>query len=267
MRKLTKLADYADEDGNVVESPSVFDKKVSITLRGKNNRIVVDPNARIKQLTVVFDCDNGLLTIGPNARHGFSMSIRIGQDSRVIVGADVTTTTLCTISAVEGTTVEFGNDVMLASQNQVRADDGHPIFDVTTGTRINPAKDIHIGSHVWMGAQSVALGGANVGDGSVIGFGSIVTGVILNNCIAVGSPARTIRQDIAWERPHLSFVAPPYKPDSSTVEISEDYWAMTVVSEAANAQAQVDVSDYVDKEPKSGVITRLLQHFGYEKTH
>lgn len=83
-----------------------------------------------------------------------------------------------------------------------------------------------IGDHVWFADQAVALGGARVGDGSVIGFRSIVTSRIPNNCIAVGSPAKVVRKNIAWERPHLSKVKPYYKPDASTVKKSK-FWNLT----------------------------------------
>lgn len=231
MHTLSTLADYQDERGNVIESPTTFDKNVSVTLRGSNNRIAIDAKARIKKLNLVMDCDNGTLTVGPNSKHGFDMSIRIGQDATVAIGADVTTTSRCIVSAVEGATVSIGNDVMIASETQIRADDGHPIFDVRTGKRVNPVKDIRIGDHVWLAAQAVALAGANVGNGTVVGFRSLVTGRLPNNCVAAGSPARVVRRHIAWERPHLSFVAPPYKPDASTVTKSEKYWRLTEDSE------------------------------------
>lgn len=253
MRKLTKLSDYSEELGNRIDSPTVFDRNVAVTIRGKNNRLSVDPAAKIKQLSVVFDCDNGTLLIGPNARHGFAMSIRIGQDASVIIGADVTSTTRCIVSAVEGATVQFGDDVMLASENQFRADDGHPIFDVSTGKRVNPVKDIRIGNHVWFGAQAIALAGADVKDGTVIGFRSVVTREIPNNCIAVSSPAKVVRKNIAWERPHLSFVSPPYKPNVNYVTKSDDYWNETL--------------DYEPPVPEHlpGLVARILRRFGYEK--
>lgn len=235
MTKLSTLADYRDERGNLIESPTTFDKNVSLTIRGSNNRITIDPKARIAKIRVIMDCDNGTLTIGPNSKHGFDMSIRIGQDASVRIGADVTTTSTCIVSAVEGATITIGDDVMLASGNQIRADDGHPIFDVKTGTRVNPVKDIRIGNHVWLGAQAVALAGAKINDGSVVGFRSLVTGQIPNNCIAAGTPAKVIRRNIAWERPHLSFVAPPYKPDASTIAKSEEYWRLTQDSSTAAA--------------------------------
>lgn len=256
MNKLTVLSDYSDDQGNIITSPTKFDKNIAITIRGKNNRITVDKRARINRLTVLFDCDNGTVIIGPSSKRGFSMSMQLGQDSTVRIGSDVTTTAVCVINAAEGATVSFGNDVMIASGNQFRAHDGHPIFDVATGLRVNPAKDITIGNHVWFGAQAVALAGANVGDGSVIGFGSVVTKTIQNNCIAVGSPARVVRKNIAWERPHLSFVAPPYKPDSSTVEISEAYWNMT----EPDSNPVITVVP-----PRMGVVEKMISKLGYQR--
>ncbi|MFI2562543.1 acyltransferase [Paenarthrobacter sp. NPDC018779] len=227
MNKLSILADHGDGSGNSIECSRPIETGIAVTFRGRNNRIIVAEGARIAKLQAVFDCDNGTLIIGPSNKSPFSMNVRIGQDATVRTGADLTTTSVAVVSAVEGAAVTFGDDVMIASSNQFRTDDGHPIFDVATGRRVNPARDVVIGNHVWFGGQAVALGGARVGDGSVIGFRSVVTGTIPNNVIAVGSPARVVRRDVAWERPHLSFTSPPYKPDASSVTRSEEYWNLT----------------------------------------
>lgn len=124
VNELTELFDYVDDRGNVIESPAVFDQNIAVTIRGMNNRIIVDPGARIRKLHLVFDCDNGTLIIGPSEKHGFAFDIRIGQDATVGIGADVTSTSTCIISALEGATVRVGDDVMLASENELRADDG-----------------------------------------------------------------------------------------------------------------------------------------------
>lgn len=227
MKKLTSLVDYSDESGNVVQCPDKIETDIQVTFRGRNNRIVVAKGARIAALRVVFDCDNGTLIIGPSRRSPFSLNARLGEDATVKIGRDFTTTSMPVVTAVEGATVSFGDDVLVASTNQFRTDDGHPIFDVKTGRRINPAKDVIIGNHVWFGAQSVALAGARVGDGSVIGFRSLVTGPIPNNVIAVGAPAQVVRKDVAWERPHLSMAKPAYKPDASSIETTEQFWNLT----------------------------------------
>ncbi len=232
MQRVTKLAEYTDDRGNVIAYSGVIEQGVRIKFNGSNNRLVVADAARIGTLTVDFDCDNGYLEIGSSQGvPAFSASIRIGQDSKVLIGENVSTTTSCAMSATEGTTISIGNDVMIASDNQIRADDGHPIFDVRTGKRVNVSKSITIGNHVWLGKAAVVLGGATIGDGTVIGYGSIVTKRIPNNCVAAGIPARVVRRDTAWERPHLSLVEPYYKPDASTVK-KTGYWALTERDEA-----------------------------------
>ncbi|SJN45581.1 putative capsule O-acetyl transferase [Microbacterium esteraromaticum] len=75
-----------------------------------------------------------------------------------MIGRNVSTTSTVGISATEGTTISLGEDCMLAIGVQLRADDGHPIFDVHTEKRVNVSRDIVIGAHVWLGYNSAVLG-------------------------------------------------------------------------------------------------------------
>ncbi|RKT78193.1 hypothetical protein DFJ68_1633 [Terracoccus luteus] len=225
---ITTLTEFNDERGNriIYDGPPVT-IGVNIYFRGSNNTLRVAAGARVGRLSVSFDCDNGRCEIGSHdAVPAIKATIRVGQDAAVLVGDDVSMTETCGMSAVEGATIRIGDDVMFASGNQLRADDGHPIFDVATGQRVNPARDITIGNHVWVGLRAILLAGATVGDGTVIGLGSIVTGPVPNNCVAAGAPARVVRKHVAWERPHLSLVEPYYKPDGDTVTRSP-YWNLT----------------------------------------
>lgn len=52
---------------------------------------------------------------------------------------------------------------------------------------------IMIGRHAWVGAKSIILPGVRIGEGAVIGAGSIVTKDVPAYCIAVGNPARVIK--------------------------------------------------------------------------
>ena len=194
MTQVRSLEAYQDDAGNQIVSDGPIGAGISITFHGRNNTITVPAKAKVAKLIVTFDGDNGCLVLGNNTMVGSIKAIvRIGQDSEVRFGNNVSTTEQCVISAVEGTCVSFGDDVMIASDNEFRADDGHPIFDIYSEQRVNTSKDIIIGNHVWFSRKATALGGAKIGDGSVIGFGSIVTKEIPNNCIAVGVPAKVIK--------------------------------------------------------------------------
>lgn len=232
--ELRSLAEYNDERGNVVEYTGSLDPRVvvRISFTGRSNRLVVHPGARFSGLVVEFNCSNGYVEVGPSQGvPALNSTMRVGEDSRIIIGQNVSCTARVGLSAVEGTTLTIGDDVMFSTGNQVRTDDGHPIFDVHNLKRVNRSRDITIGSHVWLGWDSKILGGTTIGDGSVVAMGAIVKGVFPNNCIVAGVPARMVRRDIAWERPHLSMAEPFYKPDASSVERSA-FWHPTVNPEA-----------------------------------
>jgi acetyltransferase-like isoleucine patch superfamily enzyme len=240
----TELTAYSDDRGNDIEYSGPPLPNVKVNFTGSNNRLMIATPAKLRNVNIDFDCDNGTLSIGEHP-HGpaFGGSIRVGQDATVRIGRNVSSTAGVVISAVEGVTVSIGDDVMFASENQVRADDGHPIFDVRSGKRVNTSRDITIGNHVWLAWGVAVLGGATIGDGSVIGYGSVVTRPIPNNCVAAGLPAKVVRRHVAWERPHLSLTKPFYKPDAGSVTKSA-FWNLTSES---------------DSPPRAGRIRRAVR--------
>lgn len=221
----------SDSRGNRTMLPAAF-SDLSIIFHGEDNFVDIHPDARIGPLRLEFHGSHSRFIVGPTyaeeKQMAFSSTVRIGEDCEVRIGCNVSTTARCFIGVSEGVCLTIGDDCMLASGVQLRADDSHTIFDVRTGIRANPSQDIVIGSHVWLADGVRVLKGSRIGNGSVIGVGSVVTDVIPNNCVAVGSPARVVRRDIAWERPCLwpSRHPPAYKPDASFVERT-GYWELT----------------------------------------
>jgi acetyltransferase-like isoleucine patch superfamily enzyme len=235
------LQNHSDVSNNIIDYPGKENDKVKVLFFGKNNKLIVHPDAKISGTTIRFDCDDGNCTIGNNSFNGF---IRVGQGCSVVIGDLVTCTNGCYISTAENTSVTIGHDCMIASGNEIRTDDGHPIFDISSGKRINPSRSIIIGEHVWLAAKSIILSGSSIGNGSVVGLGSIVKSAIPNNSIAVGVPAKIIKKNIAWERPHLTLAKPFLKPDSSFVTKSK-YWDLTNEEESVIIKKTSIVSRFV----------------------
>lgn len=231
MSRLQELRPYSDDRGNVVEyAGEVVSRNISVNFRGGDNRLIVESPARIDKLQIHFDGEGGEVHIGRNERTSGShlrLSARVGSSSVIKVGSHVTMTSSCYMTVTEGCRIDVGDDCMIASGNELRAHDGHPIFDVSTGARVNRSASIFVGDHVWLAKDAILLSGARVGEGTVIGLRSVVTGVIPNNVVAVGAPAKVVRRDVAWERPNLTLSEPIYVEDDSHLERST-YWKLTL---------------------------------------
>ena len=78
---------------------------------------------------------------------------------------------------------------------------GHNTTIATLNHDFNPLKrqnltprPVKIGKNVWIGSDCTILPGVEIGDGAIIGAGSVVTKSIPANTIAVGNPARVIKE-------------------------------------------------------------------------
>jgi maltose O-acetyltransferase len=53
-------------------------------------------------------------------------------------------------------------------------------------------EDVVVGVDVWIGAGAILLPGVSIGDGAIIGAGSVVTRSIESGVVAAGSPAKPV---------------------------------------------------------------------------
>jgi len=94
---------------------------------------------------------------------------------------------------LDGTRIVIGNDVLFAPYVQLYTAT-HPLDWRLRDRGLEIAEPITIGNHVWLGGNTVVCPGVTIGDHSVIGAGSVVTKDIPPGVLAVGNPARVIRE-------------------------------------------------------------------------
>ena len=89
--------------------------------------------------------------------------------------------------------VRIGNDVMFAPKVQIYTA-YHPLEPDIRRTLLEYASPIIIGDDVWIGGGAIICPGVEVGAGTTIGAGSVVTKNIPPNVVAAGNPCHVIRE-------------------------------------------------------------------------
>lgn len=170
---------------------------------GINNRIVIGKNSILVDPVFKFYGNNHQLIIGDftrlkNTEFWFEDSnceIRIGNNTSV---------EMAHLAVTEpGSRILMGEDCMLANNIQVRTGDSHSILDAATGVRINYAENVVVGNHVWIGENVTVLKGVRIGDNSIIATGAIVSKSVGPGSLAVGIPAKVIKENISWKRERI----------------------------------------------------------------
>jgi UDP-2-acetamido-3-amino-2,3-dideoxy-glucuronate N-acetyltransferase len=113
--------------------------------------------------------------------------IRAGTDGRITIGDRVAINSFCRLfghgSIVIGEDTQIGPGSLITTTEHDYQGDLKEHF-----------RPVTIGKGVWIGANVTVLSGVEVGDCAVIGAGSVVTRNIPPRSVAVGVPARVIRQ-------------------------------------------------------------------------
>jgi acetyltransferase-like isoleucine patch superfamily enzyme len=137
---------------------------------------------------------NSKLIVNGRFRAFYGSSVEIFDGGELTLG-DSFINTGVHISCADKITI--GNKCAIARNVFFYDCDQHSV--ITNGeTAVNHAPII-IEDHVWIGVGSIILKGVTIGEGSVIGAGSVVTKDVPKKCLAAGNPAKVIRDNIEWK--------------------------------------------------------------------
>ena len=111
---------------------------------------------------------------------------------RIVLGREVTLLANVTINSYER--VEVGDHTALGDgcylqDNDHGTEPGTPVME-----QPSYGSPISIGRDVWLGARCIVLKGVAIGDGTVVGAGSVVVRSLPAGVVAVGVPARPVKR-------------------------------------------------------------------------
>lgn len=97
----------------------------------------------------------------------------------------------CTL--VDDAHIYIGEGTMIAPNVTIVAA-SHPISPKLRAEGYGCNEPVYIGKNVWLASNVTVLPGVHIGDNSVIGAGAVVTRDIPANVLAVGNPAKVLRE-------------------------------------------------------------------------
>jgi acetyltransferase-like isoleucine patch superfamily enzyme len=126
--------------------------------------------------------------------------IRVGANASLEIGDHV---------GISGSSISvsgkviIGNYVMVGSGCLILDNDAHPLDPESRKMGESPkAAPVVIQNHAFIGARSIVLKGVTIGEGAVIGAGSVVARDVPAYAICAGNPARIVgdvRRDLPGE--------------------------------------------------------------------
>ncbi|NQX27704.1 sugar O-acetyltransferase [Microbacteriaceae bacterium VKM Ac-2854] len=97
------------------------------------------------------------------------------------------------LTALDVAPIVIGADCQIGPNVQLLTPT-HPVEPEPRRDKLEAAKPITIGDNVWLGGGAIVLPGVTIGENSVIGAGAVVTKDVPANSVAVGNPARVVKQ-------------------------------------------------------------------------
>jgi acetyltransferase-like isoleucine patch superfamily enzyme len=148
----------------------VVDDQCCLDAKGTDNQGIVIGNGVFVGRNTILSCKNGDIVIEDKANLGFNCEIF--SASRVRVGKSI---------------------LMAAYTYLVGGDHLYDRTDIPVLDQGRTARGIDIDDHVWLGAHVVVTDGSRIGRDAIVGAGAVVVGVVPEYAIAVGIPAKVVR--------------------------------------------------------------------------
>ena len=142
--------------------------------------VVIEDKCIIMGLKVYINSENNKLIIWKNT----------------IINASKKQRTL--FNPCNGCEIIIGEKCLFSNSVEIHTTDYHKILD--DGICTNSPQSIYIGSHCWIGLQSLILKGTTIADNVVVGARSLVNrDVAESNVVVAGSPAKIVKRGVTWD--------------------------------------------------------------------
>lgn len=191
-----------NSSGNIIKCDGIL-LNCTLGVSGRNNLIEIQGGVKLFNTKICISGNNNRLIIKRGTLFNEGGRIRMEDENNLIEIGEKCDIQNCFLTACDrNTKIIIGNNCLFSADIIIRTSDSHSILS-SDERRINRGRDTIIGNNVWIGYGVNILKGSMIGDNVVIGTQSVVTGQVPKRSIAVGNPARVVKNDIHWTKERL----------------------------------------------------------------
>lgn len=159
---------------------------------------------KFKGYTIVFKFKGSTINIGKGTviNSGFTSNLLGLYQKTIIISRYGGIINIGENVGISGTTIyamskiSIGNNTMIGANCKIIDNDFHPLnFEKRILNKPEDIKkrEISIGNNCFIGMNTIILKGSIIGDNSIVGAGSVVSGKYKSNSIIYGNPAEVIK--------------------------------------------------------------------------
>lgn len=187
---------YQDQISNwdnfFIKYPVVLDLQKSSRIQ-INGRLELNANCaeNYQRSTLLRMAEESVIHVNGQFQFYYDADIQLFRGAKLNLGSSFINSN-CKIRC--GNKITIGDDCAISHDVTILDSDFHRILNSNRPV----SQPVVIGDHVWVGTRCVIMKGVTIGDGAIIGAGSIVTHDVPAGCLAVGNPAKVIKENIKW---------------------------------------------------------------------
>lgn len=157
--------------------------RASALLEAYNRTAATETGERQRLLAALLGSLGDGVEIRPPLLCDYGTQLHVGLRTFVNVG----------LVALDVAPIRIGADVQVGPQVQLLTPT-HPLDPELRRAKWEAAAPIAIGDNAWLGGGVVVCPGVTIGEGTVVGAGAVVTRDLPARVLAVGNPARVVRE-------------------------------------------------------------------------
>ena len=148
----------------------VIDDNVVLDAKGQDNQGIILGDGVFLGRGTIFNCKNGDIVLADNVNMGFNC--HVFSASKVTLGENALIAANC---------------YFMGGTHKYDKLDVPPLFQE------RESRGITVGSNIWLGANVQVMDGVTIGHDVIVGTSAVINGEIPDYAIAVGIPARVVR--------------------------------------------------------------------------